>query len=264
MPDCFVIMPLTTPKAAIDTYSGDIAHFAHVLEHLFAPAVNAAGYTLIEPAMRGGDLIQAEIVKNLETADLVLCDMSLLNANVFFELGIRTALDKPVAMVKDDKTTSVPFDNSIINHHAYDSSLAPWTLATEIDALKQHLTDTATRSQDRNSLWRYFGVRQRAEPAEIENPIESKLDLLIREVDRLRGLGASVQAPVISNDQAKTVFTKLADIALETGATIARFEIEAGTLRVDVSPSVDYEQASRMAREVKKAGLQLHLNGAKP
>lgn len=41
----------------------------------------------------------------VEEADMVLCDMSRLNANVFFELGIRTALDRPAALVKDDQTT---------------------------------------------------------------------------------------------------------------------------------------------------------------
>src|SRR3954451_8229180 len=106
-------MPLTTPPPALDAYSGDPDHFIHVLDHLFAPAVEAAGYELVRPIMRGADLIQAEIIKNLEQGDLVLCDVSQLNANVFFELGVRTALDRPVAMVKDDKTATYPFDTSV-------------------------------------------------------------------------------------------------------------------------------------------------------
>jgi len=45
-------------------------------------------------------LIHAEIIRNIENADLVLCDMSCLNPNVFFEFGIRTSLNKPVSVVK--------------------------------------------------------------------------------------------------------------------------------------------------------------------
>jgi hypothetical protein len=138
--------------------------------------------------------------------------MSLLNANVFFELGIRTALDKPVAMVKDDKTASVPFDASMINYHLYDSSLSPWTLKAEIATLEKHLTDTATRAQDRNSLWRYFGVRQRAEPADIENPTEAKLDLLLDEVAKLRARDV-VRRPRLTSveDPARTDYLKASE-----------------------------------------------------
>ena len=44
--------------------------------------------------MTGADLIHAQIVKNLQFADVVLCDVSTHNPNVFFELGIRTALNR--------------------------------------------------------------------------------------------------------------------------------------------------------------------------
>lgn len=186
MPTCFVIMPLTTPPSMVQAYGGDDQHFLHVLDHLFIPAIRAAGFEPIRPSMRGDDLIPAEIIRNLEEAELVLCDASALNANVFFELGIRTALDRPVAMVKDDRTLSYPFDTSMINHHTYNSGLAPWTLAADIERLAQHLTDAGARAAGRNSLWRYFGLTQRAAPAVIQNPVEEKVDLLISEVEKLK------------------------------------------------------------------------------
>ena len=39
---CFVAMPITTP-AAYAKQLGDPDHFAHVLVHLFTPALQAAG-----------------------------------------------------------------------------------------------------------------------------------------------------------------------------------------------------------------------------
>lgn len=191
-------MPLTTPLSALQDYGGDDQHFLHVLEHLFIPAITAAGHEPIKPIMRGSDLIHAEIIKNLEQADLVLCDVSLLNANVFFELGIRTALDRPVAMVKDDRTPTYPFDTSMINYHSYNSGLSAWTLADDIRLLVQHIRDSATRASGRNSLWRYFGLTQRAVPAEIQNPVEEKLDLLVREIEKMRaGVGTASRSPVV-------------------------------------------------------------------
>ncbi len=73
----------------------------------------------------GADLIHAEIIRKLEEADLVPCDRWTLNPNVFFELGIRTALDRPVALVRDDQTAILPFDTGILNTHTYRSALTP-------------------------------------------------------------------------------------------------------------------------------------------
>lgn len=128
MPSCFIIMPVSTPEMMVDDYGRDKDHFRHVLDHLFLPAVRSAGLDPILPTAEGSQLIHPEIVKNLEKADLVLCDMSILNPNVFFELGIRTALNKPVCLVRDNLTELVPFDMSIVNNHTYQSSLVPWVI----------------------------------------------------------------------------------------------------------------------------------------
>ena len=139
MPDCFIIMPISTPEDSLALYKDDNEHFSHVLDYLLVPAVEAAGFSAIPPMAKGADLIHAGIVENLEKADLVLCDMSCLNANVFFELGIRTALDKPVCMIRDDVSPRVPFDTAILNYHTYECSLAPWSLKTEIPKLTEHI-----------------------------------------------------------------------------------------------------------------------------
>ena len=71
-PQCFIIMPLTTPELMIERYSGDRDHFRHVLQHLFTPAVENAGLTPIAPIAKGADVIHAEIITQLETVELVL------------------------------------------------------------------------------------------------------------------------------------------------------------------------------------------------
>jgi hypothetical protein len=185
-PTCFVAMPVTTPGSYIEKFR-DSSHFQHVLDHLFSPALTKAGYQVIAPTSRGAQLIHAEIIRNLEQATLVLCDLSSLNANVFFELGIRTSLDRPVALVKDIMTERIPFDLSAINTHTYDESLAPWTLANEIEKIAEHVKAVDTGARAGNDMWHYFGLTKRATPAQItENPTEAKLDLLLAEVTALR------------------------------------------------------------------------------
>ena len=91
---CFIIMPISTPENWLVKYAGDAHHFQHVLNHLIIPSLNKVSIEPISPITQGSELIHGDIIKNIETADLVLCDMSILNPNVFFELGIRTALSK--------------------------------------------------------------------------------------------------------------------------------------------------------------------------
>ncbi len=185
MATCFVIMPVTTPDSFLSTYNNDGAHFHHVLEHLFRPALEQLDFEVIPPTATGADLIQAQIIENLETADLVLCDMSTLNANVFFELGIRTALNRPVCMVKDDATERVPFDTGIINFHTYLSELAPWTLENQVQQLKGHINDSVEGSNGSNALWRYFGLTAVAAPPVEETGLDAKVDRLTLQFEAL-------------------------------------------------------------------------------
>jgi len=181
---CFVAMPITTPSAYTEKLD-DSDHFAHVLIHLFTPALEEAGLTVIPPSAVGSELIHAEIIRNLEQADFVLCDLSGLNPNVLFELGVRTSLDRPVILVKDDLTEKAPFDLNAINTLTYDSSMTPWSLASERPRLVKHIQGVINSRNPGNSMWRYFGLTKRGEPSHPgDNPIEAKLDLLLSEISK--------------------------------------------------------------------------------
>lgn len=191
---CFVAMPLTTTELYLDK-CGDSDHFLHVLNHFFRPALADAGYEVIPPSAAGTELIHAEIIRHLEQADLVLCDLSGLNPNVFFELGIRTALDRPLAIVKDNLTPLLPFDLSAINTFTYDCLLNPWTLSSEIPRMTEHIRHSSRDSGSGNAMWRYFGLTKRASPAEIaNNPLEAKVDFIISELTSGRLLQRSAGA----------------------------------------------------------------------
>lgn len=184
---CFIIMPISTPETVRGRYRDGEEHFRHVLECLIKPSLVKAKFVPIPPIAKGSDLIHAEIIAQLETADLVLCDMSSLNANVFFEFGIRCALDKPVCVIKDDVTEKVPFDIGILNYHEYKSTLGAWDSADQIDGLAKHIENSFSRSKDVNTLWKYFGAKTNACPATGEQNVEGKLDLIFDQLDTLRG-----------------------------------------------------------------------------
>jgi len=92
---CFAIMPFreratVRPKGFFD----------EVLRALIAPSGRDAGFEVITANRDGSDVIQATIVNQLLDADLVIADLTENNPNVLFELGLRIAEDKPVALIR--------------------------------------------------------------------------------------------------------------------------------------------------------------------
>lgn len=205
--ECFIIMPLTVPEHMMPFYRDGQEHFSHVLDYLFIPAIKKAGYSPKPPIAKGADFIHKEIIKNLETADIVLCDMSCLNPNVFFEYGIRTALNKPVCVVKDNKVMKVPFDTVVLNYHEYDSALEPWKLDIEKEKLTEHIKISVERSKGENPLWKDFGMKFEAVPAKFENTADAKLDYIRLQIDslgqRLSEFAGSVEHKGVSPDASK-------------------------------------------------------------
>ena len=191
---CFIIMPISTPKAMEEKYSGGAEHFDHVYECLFEPSVKEAGYTPIPPTFGGSVNIQASIVKNLETAGLVLCDMSCLNPNVFFEWGIRTSLNKPVCIVKDELTKGAPFDMSTLHHHTYSSGVELWNIEDERKKLMKHIQATIEKSSGVNELWSHFEVTA-AQPFKAQEGEQSELAYLAMQMESLQRKFDSVIVP---------------------------------------------------------------------
>ena len=188
-PKCFIAMPVSTPDHLLKEY-GDPDHFKHVMEELFLPAIEAAGMIAIPPISTGSEVIHADIVDALQSAELVLVDLSSLNPNVLFEFGVRTSLNKPACPVRDDKTPRIPFDASTLNTHNYSSDLQSWITKLEIPKLTTHLQVSLEKSKGQNALWKHFGFKQSAEaPREPKGPDE-KLDAVMTE---LAGLRAQVQ-----------------------------------------------------------------------
>ena len=162
-PICFVAMPITTSPQQAETY-GDPEHWSHVSAALFAPAIKAAEFHAVFPFAQGSDIIHSNIVSRLATADMVLCDLSSANPNVFFEFGIRTALNLPVALVAENGAT-LPFDTGIVNTFHYDPALLAWEIEGQVDALAEHMRLAVASCAGKNPLWEKFGLTIQARTA---------------------------------------------------------------------------------------------------
>ena len=183
-PTCFMAMPITTRPEEAALYLDD-AHWNHVMGHLFVPAIEAAGFTPVRPVSKGSSMIHADIVKNLEESAMVLCDFSGLNPNVFFELGVRVSLDKPMALVRDE-VTRIPFDLGGVNAHEYRSGMRQWDAKPQVEALAEHLREAVRTCAGKNPLWGQFGLTIRAQEADPNaSPTEAAIAVLQEQVSNL-------------------------------------------------------------------------------
>src|SRR5579864_8578498 len=108
----FIIRPFGT-KQGID--------FDQVARTLIGPALTALGLSgrdTIEILEQGN--IRVDMFRRLLTADLVVADLSIHNANVFYELGIRHALRDHGTFVLRCDVDKFPFDLQTDRYFTYD------------------------------------------------------------------------------------------------------------------------------------------------
>lgn len=78
------------------------------------------------------EIIQNTIIRNLYHSDVVVCDLSSQNPNVFFELGVRMTFRKPCILIVDSDTKA-PFDVSSIKYLKYPKTLHKYELERELE-----------------------------------------------------------------------------------------------------------------------------------
>ncbi|HYK21455.1 MAG TPA: tetratricopeptide repeat-containing protein [Pyrinomonadaceae bacterium] len=130
----FIIRPFGTKN--------DI-NFDEVEAKLIDPALNqlaVTGRTTMEIRRQGN--IRLDMFQRLLTADLVIADISIHNANVYYELGVRHALrGKRTFMIHAQgtgvKTDEAPFDIKTDRYLAYDANNPAASLADLIEGLRQ-------------------------------------------------------------------------------------------------------------------------------
>jgi O-acetyl-ADP-ribose deacetylase (regulator of RNase III) len=103
---CFVIMPFKKKSV------GDVeVDFDEVYERLIQPAVEAEGLDCIrcDQIARPGS-IHKSMIENIFEADVAVVDITTLNPNVFYELGVRHALKSRVTVLLRREQVDVPFN----------------------------------------------------------------------------------------------------------------------------------------------------------
>jgi tetratricopeptide (TPR) repeat protein len=106
-PHAFVVMPFGTKEG----FNSQIHDFNAIYNDLIRPALEMAGFEAFraDEETVSGDIL-TDMFQELLLADLVICDMSIDNANVFYELGVRHAFRKRGLVHIQSGRAYMPFD----------------------------------------------------------------------------------------------------------------------------------------------------------
>ncbi len=183
---------------------GNAVDFEKVHEALIAPALSACGLgggTTAEIKDAGN--IRADMFALILEADIVVCDITMHNANVFYELGIRHSLRKKhTVLIKGDPSAdTTPFDLLTDRYLKYPASDPAKALDELITTLKKTLnTDRETDSP----IFLMLPTLTEANPAEITvTPID-----FIEEVERAEAAEDKAWLRVIAEDLAGRRFER--------------------------------------------------------
>ena len=148
-PLCFVLMPFNRKSGP----GGALIDFDAVYHDLIAPSiVDAELEPLRADEEQAGGIIHKPMFERLILCEYAVADLTMANANVFYELGIRHAL-KPRSTVLTfaEGAGSLPFDVSLLRGlpYALGGDGKPARIQSDRDALTTRLV--AARSHDTDS-----------------------------------------------------------------------------------------------------------------
>jgi len=113
---CFVIMPFGE-KEQLD---GTVIDFDAVYDNLIEPAVKSVGLECnrSDKILQGG-WVHKKMLQRVYQADVAVVDLTTLNPNVFYELGVRHALVPCVTVLIRREGTKLPFNVQGMNAIPY-------------------------------------------------------------------------------------------------------------------------------------------------
>jgi hypothetical protein len=89
---CFMVMPFGTKTTGLNPGDGPTeVNFDTLWENAIAPLLEDLGYAPLRADADAGSLIINAMLERLVYSDLILADISIPNANVYYEIGVRHA-----------------------------------------------------------------------------------------------------------------------------------------------------------------------------
>jgi hypothetical protein len=107
----FMVMPFgEKPTGKLGERVPDAVDFDRLWYRVHKPVLEGLGYQAVRADADVGAFVIAEMIQRLAVADLVLADISLANANVYYEVGVRQAAKERGCVLVAAKWADPVFD----------------------------------------------------------------------------------------------------------------------------------------------------------
>ena len=117
------------------------------------------------------------VCQQMQMADLIVVDVSVKNANVFYELGFRQAFNMKTVLIKDKKT-AMPFDISSIRTLSYSETLRIDEVEKGRIDIQKALEETEkSDSNDVNSLINLLSINKAEIPKQQNLSVDTSIIL---------------------------------------------------------------------------------------
>jgi len=116
---CFVIMPFGVKE----DHEGNKVDFDKIYKTLIKPTIEEINLSCLRcDEISKAGMIHKDMFNHIYNSDIAIVDISVLNANVFYELGMRHALKKSVTVIIKSKNTPIPFNITGMRLIEYDEN----------------------------------------------------------------------------------------------------------------------------------------------
>lgn len=115
MPVCFIISPIGESGSEIRRNADDLRDL------IIIPALEPYGFTVIRGDHRSeAGQIDIDVIRAVQESELCVIDISIHNANVFYEFGRRDETGKPLILLKSKDSDEMPVDIATRRYVEYD------------------------------------------------------------------------------------------------------------------------------------------------
>jgi hypothetical protein len=232
---CFVIGPIGKPNSEPRVHADWLLY--NIIKPVMAHFPNFRVKRADEDPRPG--LIDAQMINDLLTADLVIADLSFLNPNAFYEIGIRHMAQKPIVHMQRD-SEDIPFDLSLYR------------------AVKFSLLQYQQQEEAKSALHKSIEAVL-AEHYEVENPVTNargkihllehatpELKVLTDEVDALRNRLDSIElTAMIAQGDARRALGSPPHLNSEQSATFFELLLKRSLVLSETQPSESTEQTPK-------------------
>lgn len=251
---CFLVAPLGDARSQVRTRS-DVLY-----EQVVRPAAETLGYNVVRAdriSVPGS--ITSQIVQLLLHADVVVADLSDLNPNVMYELGLRHAFRLPVIQMSS-RGEHLPFDLAAVRTIFYDiTNVADVNAAREalLQSLQAVESEGGTSDSPVTVADSFAFLSERRGTAAADGEVPPSLSAILRRIDtRLAAVEHRLAAPPEVDAQTPRYSQRI--FIVHGHDAVLKNELARMLDKLGFDPIILHEQPDRGQTLLAKLANQMH------